>query len=108
MGADSLAKNTLNAPHLSAQFVCPSPKVLDFNEKRLYWASAVHLLDHYFRINLESFRTFSGPQFPKQITGRKHLFGSTVFLSSSRLPGGNFLMVLSDSYKGLCKTFTEN
>ena len=24
---------------LSAQFVCPSPKVLDFNEKRLHWAS---------------------------------------------------------------------
>ena len=23
----------------SAQFVCPSPKVLDFNEKRLHWAS---------------------------------------------------------------------
>ena len=22
--------------NLSAQFVCPSPKVLDFNEKRLY------------------------------------------------------------------------
>ena len=27
--------------NLSAQFVCPSPKVLDFNEKRLYWASVV-------------------------------------------------------------------
>jgi hypothetical protein len=27
--------------NLSAQFVCPSPKVLDFNEKRLYWASEV-------------------------------------------------------------------
>ena len=25
----------------SAQFVCPSPKVLDFNEKRLHWASVV-------------------------------------------------------------------
>ena len=25
--------------NLSAQFVCPSPKVLDFNEKRLHWAS---------------------------------------------------------------------
>jgi hypothetical protein len=23
--------------NLSAQFVCPSPKVLDFNEKRLHW-----------------------------------------------------------------------
>ena len=25
--------------NLSAQFVCPSPKVLDVNEKRLHWAS---------------------------------------------------------------------
>ena len=29
-------------PHnLSAQFVCPRPKVLNFNEKRLHWASVV-------------------------------------------------------------------
>ena len=47
--------------NLSAQFVCPSPKVLDFNEKRLHWASVVRdlhteqngmakmLLQHYFR-----------------------------------------------------------
>ena len=28
--------------NLSAHFVCPSPKVLDFNEKRLHWASVVH------------------------------------------------------------------
>ena len=27
--------------NLFAQFVCPSPKVLDFNEKRLHWASIV-------------------------------------------------------------------
>ena len=27
--------------NLFAQFVCPSPKVLDFNKKRLYWASVV-------------------------------------------------------------------
>ena len=27
--------------NLSAQFVCPSPKVLDFGEKRLHWASVV-------------------------------------------------------------------
>ena len=26
------------AQNLSAQFVCPRPKVLDFNEKRLHWA----------------------------------------------------------------------
>jgi hypothetical protein len=27
--------------NLFAQFVCPSPKVLDFNEKRFHWASVV-------------------------------------------------------------------
>ena len=27
--------------NLFAQFVCPCPKVLDFNEKRLHWASVV-------------------------------------------------------------------
>ena len=37
MGADSLAKNTPNNP----EFICPSPKVLDFNEKRLHWACGV-------------------------------------------------------------------
>ena len=45
MGADSLAENTKKIPqmpqNLSAQFVCPSPKVPDFNEKRLHWASVV-------------------------------------------------------------------
>jgi hypothetical protein len=32
MGADKLAENT---PNLSAQNVCPKPKVWDFDEKRL-------------------------------------------------------------------------
>jgi hypothetical protein len=27
--------------NLSAQIVCPSPKVWDFDEKRLHWASVV-------------------------------------------------------------------
>ena len=27
--------------NLFAQFICPNPKVLDFNEKRLHWASVV-------------------------------------------------------------------
>jgi hypothetical protein len=27
--------------NLSVQVVCPSPRVLDFNEKRLHWASIV-------------------------------------------------------------------
>ena len=30
--------------NLFAQFVCPSPKVLDFIEKRLHWASVVCVL----------------------------------------------------------------
>ena len=31
--------------NLFAQFVCPSPKVLDFYEKRLYWASVVRAVE---------------------------------------------------------------
>ena len=42
MGADSLAGNTPNAP----EFVCPNPKVLDFNEKRFHWASVVCDFEH--------------------------------------------------------------
>jgi hypothetical protein len=41
MDADKLAKNTPNAQNLSAQIVCPSPKVWDFDEKRLHWGSVV-------------------------------------------------------------------
>ena len=37
MGADGSAENTPNAPEI----ICPSPKVLDFNEKRLHWVSVV-------------------------------------------------------------------
>ena len=32
--------------NLSAQFVYPSPKVLDFNKKRLHWASVVREQDN--------------------------------------------------------------
>ena len=40
MGADSLAERIPQMPqNSSAQFVYPSPKVWDFNEKRLHWAS---------------------------------------------------------------------
>ena len=42
MGADSSAENTPNDP----EFICPSPKVLDFNGKRLHWASVVLALNH--------------------------------------------------------------
>ena len=38
MGADKLAENTPNA-----QIVCQSPKVWDFDEKRLHWASVVRV-----------------------------------------------------------------
>ena len=31
--------------NLSAQIVCPSSKIWDFNEKRLHWASVVRGLD---------------------------------------------------------------
>ena len=41
MSADKSAENISNAPKLSAQIVYPSPKVWDFNEKRLHWASVV-------------------------------------------------------------------
>jgi hypothetical protein len=34
MGADNLLENTPNAQDLFAQFACPSPKVLDLNEKK--------------------------------------------------------------------------
>ena len=34
--------------NLSAQIVCPSPKVWDFNEKRLHWASVVRILNHHY------------------------------------------------------------
>ena len=37
MGADNSAENTPNAPKLSVQIVCPSPKVWDFDEKMLHW-----------------------------------------------------------------------
>ena len=32
--------------NLSAQIVCPSPKVWDFDEKRLHWASVVRATVH--------------------------------------------------------------
>ena len=37
MGAKKSTENTSNAPN----FICPSPKVWDFDEKRLHWASVV-------------------------------------------------------------------
>ena len=37
------AENTPNTP----EFVCPNPKVLDFNEKRLHWASVVRDINSF-------------------------------------------------------------
>ena len=36
--------------NLSAQFLCPRPKVLDFNEKRLHWAFAARVINYYSKI----------------------------------------------------------
>ena len=33
--------------NLFEQFVCPSPKVLDFNKKRLHWESVVRVVIDY-------------------------------------------------------------
>jgi hypothetical protein len=43
MDAGSLAKNTPNAPGFIYPICLPKPKVLDFNEKWLHWASVVHV-----------------------------------------------------------------
>ena len=32
--------------NLSAQFICPSPKFLEFNEKGFIWASVVRVMEH--------------------------------------------------------------
>ena len=41
--------------NLSAQFVCLSPKVLDFNEKRLHWASVVRATYHVSLVSTTNF-----------------------------------------------------
>ena len=38
-----LAENTPNAP----ESICPIPKVLDFNDERLHWASVVRASGHF-------------------------------------------------------------
>ena len=47
MIAAKSAQNTQNNQNLSAQTLCPRPKIWDFNEKRLYWASVVRGLKEY-------------------------------------------------------------
>ena len=43
MGIDMIVQPKIPkmTQNLSAQFVCPSPKFLNFNEKRLHWANVV-------------------------------------------------------------------
>ena len=45
--------------NLSAQFVCPSPKLLYFNEKRLHWASVVRDIESISNVNVSSDRAVS-------------------------------------------------
>ena len=47
MGADKLAETTQMPQNLSAQIGRPSPKVWDFDEKRLHWASVVRAGEDY-------------------------------------------------------------
>jgi hypothetical protein len=49
MGTESLAENTPNAPEFICPIACPSPKVLDFNEKRRHWVSVVREEEEYLR-----------------------------------------------------------
>ena len=44
--------------NLSAQIVCPSPKVWDFDKKRLYWASVVRGNRHKRGIKITRFFRF--------------------------------------------------
>ena len=46
-----------------------------------HWLS--ELAPWSFQVNLEAFRTFRGPLFRKQISGRELLFGSTVHTTGS-------------------------
>ena len=57
MGVDKLFKNTPNAP----KFICPSPKVWDFDEKRLHWASVVHVHRYQVSSNISFSVQFTGP-----------------------------------------------
>ena len=43
MSADKLAETTPDAPKFICPNCLPKPKVLDFNEKRLHWASVVRV-----------------------------------------------------------------
>ena len=59
MDGDSSAENISNAP----EFVCQSPQVLDFNEKRLQWASVVREL-YYYVHSIPSYKNLNIELFP--------------------------------------------
>ena len=45
--------------NLSAQIVCPSPKILDFNKEMLHWASVIRASNENFKICFRDSLTFS-------------------------------------------------
>jgi hypothetical protein len=58
--------------NLSAQFVCPSPKVLDFNKKKLHWVSVVRMLNY----------------------GAERLFQSCFFILTGKLDLGDSVLTI--------------
>ena len=54
MGADKSAQNAPNNQNISSQSLSPRPKVWDFNEKRLHWASVVHGIQGPFEMKMAS------------------------------------------------------
>ena len=46
MSADKLAQNTPNVPKIICPDCLPSPKLWDFDEKMLHWASVVRGPEH--------------------------------------------------------------
>jgi hypothetical protein len=62
MGADKSAENTSNAPEFICTIYLPKPtrpKVLDFNEKRLHWASVIRNIRLYQLIYKHETQIFS-------------------------------------------------
>ena len=60
MGAGNSAERIPNGPKL----ICPSPKVWDFDEKRLHWASVVRVVGHKVYNLVSKGRTENTINFP--------------------------------------------
>ena len=73
-------KNSQLPQNLSVQFVCPNPKVLDFNEKRLHGASVVREPNYGCGISACKFGTKLQKGFFKPVTLTWHNFAMFVFL----------------------------